>query len=105
MLPLPASMWSGTRWPPCLLDGRSDGGGGPMTVTDAPVPAPVPADADKPRAIVTRVAAGDRVFRGVLRAAGLTVLVITAGILAFLLLRSIPAFRAEGFRFFTTSSW
>jgi phosphate transport system permease protein len=76
-----------------------------MTVTDAPAPAPAPADADRPRAIVSRVDAGDRVFRGVLRAAGLAVLVITAGILAFLLLRSIPAFRAMGFRFFTTSTW
>jgi len=76
-----------------------------MTVTDAPVPAPAPAEDDKPRAIVSRVAAGDRVFRGILRAGGLTVLVITAGILAFLLLRAIPAFRAEGLRFFTTSTW
>ena len=67
-----------------------------MTVTDAPAPAPIPADADRPRAIVSRVDTGDRVFRGVLRAAGLAVLVITAGILAFLLLRSIPAFRADG---------
>jgi phosphate transport system permease protein len=76
-----------------------------MTVANVPVPASAPADTDKPRAIVTRVAAGDRIFRGILRAGGLTVLAITAGILAFLLLRAIPAFRAEGFRFFTTSSW
>ena len=74
-----------------------------MTVADAPVPAP--ADTDKPRVITTRASAGDAVFRAVLRVAGLTVLVITAGILAFLLLRAIPTFRAEGFRFFTTSSW
>lgn len=33
------------------------------------------------------------------------VLVITASILIFLALRSIPAFRAVGFRFFTTSTW
>ena len=76
-----------------------------MTVANAPVPGSAPADEDKPRAIVTRVAAGDRIFRGILRTGGLTVLAITAGILAFLLLRAIPTFRAEGFRFFTTSTW
>jgi len=64
-----------------------------------------PTDDDRPRTIVTRVSAGDRVFRGVLRGAGISVLVITASILAFLVLRSLPAFRLEGFRFFTTSSW
>jgi phosphate transport system permease protein len=74
-----------------------------MTVTDVPVPAP--ADDDRPRAIVTRLSTGDRVFRGVLRAAGLAVLIITAGILAFLVLRAVPTFTAEGFRFFTTQSW
>jgi phosphate transport system permease protein len=55
--------------------------------------------------VVTRLSAGDRLFRGVLRGAGLAVLVITTSILAFLVLRAIPAFRAEGFRFFTTASW
>jgi phosphate transport system permease protein len=72
-----------------------------MTAVDTPVPV----DDDRPRAIVTRVSTGDRVFRGVLRAAGIAMLVITAGILLFLVLRSIPAFRAEGIRFFTTSTW
>ena len=76
-----------------------------MTVTNAPVPAPAPADDERRRAIVTRLSTGDRVFRGVLRMAGLAVLVITAGILAFLVLRAIPTFTAEGFGFFTTQSW
>ena len=76
-----------------------------MTVTNAPVPAPAPADDERRRAIVTRLSTGDRVFRGILRMAGLAVLVITAGILAFLVLRAIPTFTAEGFGFFTTQSW
>ena len=71
----------------------------------AVVDTPAPVDDDRPRAIVTRVSTGDRVFRGVLRAAGIAVLIITAGILAFLVLRSVPALRAEGIRFFTTSTW
>ena len=64
-----------------------------------------PADEDRPRAIVSRVSLGDRIFRGVLRGAGIAVLAITASILVFLVLRSLTAFRLMGFRFFTTSSW
>src|SRR5689334_2803269 len=67
--------------------------------------APAFTDEDRPRTIVVRVSPGDRIFRGVLRAAGLTVLVITGMILVFLVLRSLTAFQAVGFRFFTTSSW
>src|SRR5499425_3197674 len=62
-------------------------------------------DDDLPRTIVVRVSPADRIFRGVLRAAGIAVLVMTAGILAFLALQSVPAFQAVGFRFFTTSTW
>jgi phosphate transport system permease protein len=71
----------------------------------AVVDIPMSADDDRPRTITVRVSTSDRVFRGVLRAAGLTVLVITASILVFLVLRSLPAFRIVGLRFFTTSSW
>ncbi len=71
----------------------------------AVVDTPAPAGDDRPRAIVIRVSAGDKVFRGLLRGAGLTVLVITASILVFLVLRSVPAFRAVGLGFFTTSTW
>lgn len=71
----------------------------------AVVHAAVPDADDRPRAIVSRVSASDRVFRGMLRAAGIAMLVITAGILVFLVLRSIPAFQAVGFGFFTTSTW
>jgi phosphate transport system permease protein len=66
---------------------------------------PAFADDDRPRTIVVRVSPGDRVFRGVLRGAGIAVLVMTAGILAFLALQSVPAFKAVGLRFFTTSTW
>jgi phosphate transport system permease protein len=72
-----------------------------MAVMDTPALA----DDDRPRPITTRVSMGDRVFRGVLRGGGITVLIITASILVFLVLRSLPALRAVGFRFFTTSSW
>ena len=64
----------------------------------------VPPDEDSPRRIVTRQSLGDQVFRGVLRAAGITVLVITAMILVFLVIRSLPAWRQEGLKFFTFST-
>ncbi|HEY2307170.1 MAG TPA: phosphate ABC transporter permease subunit PstC [Streptosporangiaceae bacterium] len=67
--------------------------------------APAFADDDRPRSIVVRVSPADRIFRGVLRGAGIAVLVMTAGILVFLALQSVPAFKAVGLRFFTTSTW
>ncbi len=66
---------------------------------------PLAPDEDKPRPIVVRVSAGDLIFRGTMRAAGLLVLVITASILIFLVARSIPAFKSAGFGFFTTSQF
>jgi phosphate transport system permease protein len=75
-----------------------------VAVVDAPGSATPPAD-DVPRRIVVRVETGDRVFRGVLRGSGIAVLVLTAGILVFLILRSLTALRAMGFGFFTTSTW
>jgi phosphate transport system permease protein len=67
--------------------------------------APALTDDDRPRAIVVRVSPGDRIFRGVLRGAGIVVLIMTAGILTFLALQSVTAFKAVGLRFFTTSTW
>jgi phosphate transport system permease protein len=75
-----------------------------MSVTVSPAASPAPPDDDAPRQIVARADPADRLFRGVLRAAGLAVLVLTGAILVFLVLRSSSAFRAEGFRFFTTST-
>ncbi len=59
---------------------------------------------DVPRTLRSRPVPADRLFRGLLRAAGLAVLVITGSILLFLVLQSIPAFREEGFKFFTTTN-
>jgi phosphate transport system permease protein len=60
---------------------------------------------DAPRMIVAPVAAGDKVFRGVLRGAGIAVLLITVLILAFLLARSLSALKDVGLAFFSTRSW
>jgi phosphate transport system permease protein len=62
-------------------------------------------DADTPRVIVAKPSSSDRVFRGILRAAGIAVLAMTALILVFLVLRSLSAFRRAGLGFFTTSSF
>jgi phosphate transport system permease protein len=69
-------------------------------------PQPVPAVAsDVPRAIVARPGVGDRIFRGILRASGLSVFVITGLILVFLIARSLKAFKFMGLDFLTTQSW
>jgi phosphate transport system permease protein len=60
---------------------------------------------DEPRVIIAKPSNTDRVFRGILRGAGITVLVITVLILVFLVLRSLSAFRRAGLGFFTTSSF
>ena len=75
-----------------------------MAVALTPGPMSAPSD-DQPRAIVGSVSRGDRIFRFIMRAAGLAVLLITGLILVFLVLRSLTAFRAVGFHFFTTSTW
>jgi phosphate transport system permease protein len=64
-----------------------------------------PGATDTPRRIVSRVSAGDKVFRTIVRAAGLAVFAITAMILTFLLTRAWSAFGAVGFKFFTTRAF
>ena len=76
-----------------------------MAVALRPGPSAPPPAEDVPRRVVARVSAGDRVFRGVLRAAGLAVLVITGMILAFLILRSLSALKVAGLSFFSTSGF
>ncbi len=66
---------------------------------------PTPAEDDTPRTIVSRSSRGDVIFRNGLRAAGLSSFFITGLILAFLILRSLWAFRADGLSFFTKQSW
>ncbi|HEY3957030.1 MAG TPA: phosphate ABC transporter permease subunit PstC [Streptosporangiaceae bacterium] len=60
---------------------------------------------DKPRRVVSRVSGGDRVFRVMMRGAGLAVLVITGLILFFLFQRALSTFERVGFSFFTTQSF
>jgi phosphate transport system permease protein len=75
-----------------------------MSVALSPASSPAAPDEDLPRTVVARASLSDQVFRGILRGAGITVLALTAMILVFLVLQAAPAFRAEGFRFFTTST-
>ena len=65
----------------------------------------MPVPDDVPRVIVTRPSTGDKIFRGVLRASGWSVFVITGLILVFLILRAAKAFKFMGFGFLTTQSW
>jgi phosphate transport system permease protein len=60
---------------------------------------------DIPRTIVAQPSTGDKIFRGILRASGWSVFVITGLILLFLILRAAKAFRFMGLRFLTTSAW
>jgi phosphate transport system permease protein len=60
---------------------------------------------DTPRTIFARPSRGDRIFRGILRAAGLSVFVITGMILVFLIVRSAKALRIAGWSFLTTRTW
>ena len=59
---------------------------------------------DTPRTIVARPSTGDKIFRGILRASGWSVFVITGLILVFLILRAAKAFKFMGFAFLTTRS-
>ncbi len=52
---------------------------------------------DVPRPIVSKASNADRIFRGILRGAGIVVLAITGLILIFLILRSFSAFQRAGF--------
>jgi phosphate transport system permease protein len=60
---------------------------------------------DVPRVISARPSTGDKIFRGILRASGWSVFVITGLILLFLILRAAKAFKYMGFGFLTTQSW
>ncbi len=60
---------------------------------------------DAPRALRSSSSAGDKVFRGLVRAAGATVLAITGGIGLFLGIKALPVLRNLGLSFFTTTDW
>jgi phosphate transport system permease protein len=76
-----------------------------MAVALTPNSAHAIPNTDIPRVIVAKPSSSDRVFRGILRGAGITVLAVTVLILVFLVLRSLSAFRRAGLGFFTTSSF
>src|SRR4051812_4101913 len=48
---------------------------------------------------------GDRIFKGLAQGSALLILAIIVAISVFLVWQSLPAFRAEGFRFFTEKTW
>jgi phosphate transport system permease protein len=48
---------------------------------------------------------GDRVFRGLTLGSGLVILGLIVAIALFLVLKAIPAFRVDGFKFFTEKAW
>jgi len=75
--------------------------------TTSPLPpfSPELAGDDVPRGIVSSVSGGDKVFRGILRGSGITVLAITGMILLFLILRSLSALRRAGLGFFTIQNF
>jgi phosphate transport system permease protein len=76
-----------------------------MTVVSE-VSAPIPATTGpKPRKLVTVLEPADRLFHGAARTVGLTVLVITGSIGAFLGYQSIPTLRHYGLGFFTQLQW
>ncbi|MFF3110525.1 phosphate ABC transporter permease subunit PstC [Kitasatospora sp. NPDC057904] len=62
-------------------------------------------DEDVPRIITAPATAGDRVFRGVLRLAGLSVFAIMGLIAFFLVLRGADALRIVGWSFLTERKW
>lgn len=62
-------------------------------------------DVDRPRPVRPSVPLSDRVFRGVVRAAGITVLVIMGAIGLFLAYQAVPTLRTFGFDFFTEPSF
>ncbi len=76
-----------------------------VVLTSGSASAPSDPTGDMPRPIVLSVSRGDRIFRGMLRAAGITVLTIIVLILLFLVLQSLNAFRRAGLGFLTNESF
>ena len=60
---------------------------------------------DVPRVIVAKPSGSDLIFRGILRSAGIVVLLITGLILVFLMLRSLGALQRAGLGFFSTAAF
>jgi phosphate transport system permease protein len=62
-------------------------------------------DVDSPRRITLRRAPADRLFRGVARGGGITVLAIMLLVGVFLAYRAVTALKVAGFGFLTTQEW
>jgi phosphate transport system permease protein len=76
-----------------------------MAIALTPASPAAEPDEDVPRLIVARPSRSDRIFRGILRTAGILVLAITALILVFLILRSLGALQRAGLGFFSTAAF
>lgn len=74
-----------------------------MTALDLTTPAATPDDS--PRAIDRSVAGSDLAFHVTARSVGLTVLLLTGAIGAFLGWQSVPTLSRYGWSFFTTTDW
>lgn len=61
--------------------------------------------AETPRTLRPGLSQGDRAFRGLATGSGILTLLLLVVIGAFLLLRSVPAFRSQGLRFFTNTQF
>ncbi|MDT4893943.1 MAG: phosphate transport system permease protein [Pseudonocardiales bacterium] len=62
-------------------------------------------DQDRPRTIAAGLPPSDHVFRAIVRAIGVSVLVLTGSIGLFLGYQAIPTFKRYGFSFLTESQW
>jgi phosphate transport system permease protein len=76
-----------------------------MAIALTPASPAAEPDEDVPRLIAARPSGSDRIFRGILRSAGITVLLITGLILVFLILRSLGALQRAGLGFFSTAAF
>jgi phosphate transport system permease protein len=68
-------------------------------------PGPVPDVEDAPREVVETIGRSDRIFRGIARGSGITVLAIMSMVGVFLALRAAEALSSAGTSFFTTQAW
>lgn len=60
---------------------------------------------DVPLDLLVKPAGADRIFNGILAGSSATVLVLLAGVVAFLIYFGLPALRAAGFGLFTDKTW
>ncbi|MFF5233147.1 phosphate ABC transporter permease subunit PstC [Dactylosporangium sp. NPDC000521] len=76
-----------------------------MTVVEARSGAAGTGEADEPRRLKWRPSPADRVFRGVARGAGATVLLVALLVGSFLAYRAVTALKVVRWSFFTTKQW